>query len=181
MITLAQRIEALRTERGLSRPALSQALGFPKNAAEKFETGRQTPTREQQEKMAAFFGVSLFYLRGESNDRTRQETWMDGGFQDEEEPAPPPRHAARPVPQSGPAGQDQGTVFDAFLHSKAFQDMIRAAYRRPCAPLKGRISSPRPSARSWPGSGERRTQKCPASRARGTFCTAVQAQRSSFP
>ena len=53
MITLAQRIEALRTERGLSRPALSQALGFPKNAAEKFETGRQTPTREQQEKMAA--------------------------------------------------------------------------------------------------------------------------------
>ena len=68
MITLAQRIEALRTERGLSRPALSQALGFPKNAAEKFETGRQTPTREQQEKMAAFFGVSLFYLRGESND-----------------------------------------------------------------------------------------------------------------
>ena len=74
MITLAQRIEALRTERGLSRPALSQALGFPKNAAEKFETGRQTPTREQQEKMAAFFGVSLFYLRGESNDRTRQET-----------------------------------------------------------------------------------------------------------
>ena len=117
MITLAQRIEALRTERGLSRPALSQALGFPKNAAEKFETGRQTPTREQQEKMAAFFGVSLFYLRGESNDRTRQETWMDGGFQDEEEP----------VPQSGPAGQDQGTVFDAFLHSKAFQDMIRAA------------------------------------------------------
>ena len=108
MITLAQRIEALRTERGLSRPALSQALGFPKNAAEKFETGRQTPTREQQEKMAAFFGVSLFYLRGE-------------------EPAPPPRRAARPVPQSGPAGQDQGTVFDAFLHSKAFQDMIRAA------------------------------------------------------
>ena len=87
MITLAQRIEALRTERGLSRPALSQALGFPKNAAEKFETGRQTPTREQQEKMAAFFGVSLFYLRGESNDPIRQDD----------------------------------------LHSKAFQDMIRAA------------------------------------------------------
>ena len=129
MITLAQRIEALRTERGLSRPALSQALGFPKNAAEKFETGRQTPTREQQEKMAAFFGVSLFYLRGESNDRTRQETWMDGGFQDEEEPAPPPRRAARPVPQSGPAGQDQGTVFRERTPADipVFQDMIRAA------------------------------------------------------
>ena len=52
---------------------------------------------------------------------------MDGGFQDEggaRSPAPPRRPAR---PQSGPAGQDQGTVFDAFLHSKAFQDMIRAA------------------------------------------------------
>ena len=119
MITLAQRIEALRTERGLSRPALSQALGFPKNAAEKFVVCLPVVVHQCL--------APLFYLRGESNDRTRQETWMDGGFQDEEEPAPPPRRAARPVPQSGPAGQDQGTVFDAFLHSKAFQDMIRAA------------------------------------------------------
>ena len=77
MVTLGQRIEELRTERGLSRPALSAALGLPKGAAEKFETGRQTPTKEQQEKIAAYFGVSVFYLRGESSDRTRQEDWMD--------------------------------------------------------------------------------------------------------
>ena len=121
MITLAQRIEALRTERGLSRPALSQALGFPKNAAEKFETGRQTPTREQQEKMAAFFGVSLFYLRGESNDRTRQETWMDGGFQDEEEPAPPPRRAARPVPQSGPPARTRARCLTPSSTARRFR------------------------------------------------------------
>ena len=63
MITMAQRIEALRTERGLSRPALSAALGFPKTAVEKFETGRQTPTQDQQDKLASYFGVSLFYLR----------------------------------------------------------------------------------------------------------------------
>ena len=103
MITLAQRIEALRTERGLSRPALSQALGFPKNAAEKFETGRQTPTREQQEKMAAFFGVSLFYLRGESNDRTRQEDWMSEGYSGADEepvyrPAPAPKKMKAEAP-----------------------------------------------------------------------------------
>ena len=60
MITMAQRIEALRTERGLSRPALSAALGFPKTAVEKFETGRQTPTQDQQDKLASYFGVSLF-------------------------------------------------------------------------------------------------------------------------
>ena len=71
MITMAQRIEALRVEKGLSRPQLSAALGLPKSAMEKFETGRQTPTQDQQKKLADYFGVSLFYLRGESDDRTR--------------------------------------------------------------------------------------------------------------
>ena len=76
MVTMAQRIEALRTEAGLARVPASLELGFPKNAFEKFETGRQTPTKEQQEKLASYFGVSLFYLRGESNDRTRQEAFF---------------------------------------------------------------------------------------------------------
>lgn len=124
MITMAQRIEALRSERGLSRPALSSALGFPKTAVEKFETGRQTPTKEQQEKLASYFGVSLFYLRGESNDRTRQETWMDMAMsEDEPEPAPTPRRTPKPVPVS-PAGPDSGTVFDSFLTSKPFRDLL---------------------------------------------------------
>ena len=79
MITMAQRIEALRTERGLSRPALSAVLGFPKTAVEKFETGRQTPTQDQQDKLASYFGVSLFYLRGESDDPTRMESWLNTG------------------------------------------------------------------------------------------------------
>lgn len=126
MVTLAQRIEALRTERNLSRPALSAALGFPKNAMDKFETGRQTPSKEQQDTLAAYFGVSLFYLRGESNDRTRQETWMDGGYYDEappaQAPAPAPRRSAEPAAQS----QGQGTLFDAFLSSKQFQELLRS-------------------------------------------------------
>ena len=45
MVTMAQRIEALRTERNLSRPALASALGLPRMAVEKFETGRQTPSQ----------------------------------------------------------------------------------------------------------------------------------------
>ena len=48
MITIGQRIEALRTQKELSRPALSSALGLPRMAIEKFETGRQTPTQDQQ-------------------------------------------------------------------------------------------------------------------------------------
>lgn len=126
MVTLAQRIEELRVEKGLSRPALAAALHFPRMSMEKFETGRQTPTREQQEQLANFFGVSLFYLRGESNDRTRQENWMDGGFMDDEPvTASTVRKAARAVAQKAPSGE-QGTLFDSFANSKAFQDMVRA-------------------------------------------------------
>ena len=82
MVTMAQRIEELRMARNMSRPALAAALGLPKTAVEKFETGRQTPTQEQQDKLAAFFGVSIFYLRGESSDKTKMEDWMDGAFLD---------------------------------------------------------------------------------------------------
>ena len=127
MVTMAQRIEQLRTERGLSRPALSSALGFPKNAAEKFEMGRATPTREQQEKMADFFGVSLFYLKGESNDRTRQEDWMEPGWDDDAPDlttAAPKKAKAAPQPARG--GETGGAVFDALLNNQAFQDMVRA-------------------------------------------------------
>lgn len=126
MVTLAQRITELRTERGMSRPELSAALGLPKNAIEKFETGRQTPTQEQQAKMAAYFEVSPFYLRGESNDRTRQETWMDGGFVDDE-PAPAPVRRAAPRPAPVSHGKDEGgSLLDPLMKNKAFQDMVRA-------------------------------------------------------
>lgn len=126
MVTMAQRIEALRDEKGLSRPALAAALGFPKNAVEKFETGRATPTKEQQDKMADYFGVSLFYLRGESNDRTRLDAWLDGDFSasDDEGGHVPMKAAPKPRPKTEPAAGGTG-LFDAFLNSKQFQDMVR--------------------------------------------------------
>lgn len=123
MVTMAQRIEQLRGERGLSRPALSAALGFPRMAVEKFETGRQTPTQDQQEKLAAYFGVSVLYLRGENNDRVRMDDWMDGAFLDQ--PTPAPAVPNRPPKPAAAAGE--GTVFDAFLTSKKFQESLRSA------------------------------------------------------
>ena len=126
MVTMAQRIEQLRTEKGLSRPALSLALGLPKNAAEKFETGRATPTKEQQEKIARYFEVSLFYLKGETDDRTSQENWMAGNFgaADEEPVAPIVSAVAKKVKPVAQSGGSTG-VFEAFRSNKAFQDMIR--------------------------------------------------------
>ena len=64
MTSISKRIEQLRGKKGLSRPALAAALGFPKTSIEKFETGRLTPNQEQQKALAAFFGVSAEYLRG---------------------------------------------------------------------------------------------------------------------
>ncbi len=126
MVTLAQRIEELRTARGLSRPALAAALGLPRTAIEKFETGRQTPTQDQQSKLASYFGVSLFYLRGETNDTTQMSDWMDGAFLDEPAPAPAPKRAVKPVAAVSSGGEG-GTMFDAFLTSKKFQEALRTA------------------------------------------------------
>lgn len=125
MVTMAQRIEALRTEAGLARVPASLALGFPKNAFEKFETGRQTPTKEQQEKLASYFGVSLFYLRGESNDRTRQEDWMSGGFAgDDAEPVYRPAPAPKKMKAEEPA---QGaTMLDALFGGRQAREQFRA-------------------------------------------------------
>lgn len=124
MITMAQRIQQLRAERGVSGPALSAALGLPRTAIEKFESGRQTPTQDQQQKLASFFGVSAFYLRGESDDRTQMSDWMDGAFLDEPTPVPAPA----PVrPAKKPAVNEDGTMFDAFLNSKKFQEALHSA------------------------------------------------------
>ena len=125
MVTLAQRIEQLRTARGLSRPALAAALGLPRMSIEKFESGRQTPTQEQQNKLASYFGVSLLYLRGETDDTTQMSDWMDEAFLDEPAPAPVPRRAVKPAASS--SGGEGGTMFDAFLTSKKFQEALRAA------------------------------------------------------
>ena len=117
MVTMAQRIEELRTERGLSRPGLAAALGLPKNAIEKFETGRQSPTKEQVQALADYFAVSVFYLRGESGDRTRQDAWLDAVIRELLE------GMGTPQPQAAPTGQ--GTIFDSFLKSKQFRDLVR--------------------------------------------------------
>ena len=93
MVTIAQRIETLRVQKGLSRPALAAALGLPRMSVEKFETGRQTPSQDQQTKLAQYFGVSLAYLRGEADDPAGTDSWLSGNVADE--PAIP-----RPAPKA---------------------------------------------------------------------------------
>lgn len=126
MVTLAQRLEALRTEKGLTRPALSAALGMPRNAIEKFETGRQTPTKDQQAKLASYFAVSLAYLRGESDDPTSMSSWMTAALSDADDELAVPVRRAPAAPKPQPASGQQGAILSALLTNKAFHDTLRA-------------------------------------------------------
>ena len=129
MVTIAQRIEALRMQKALSRPALAAALGLPRMSVEKFETGRQTPSQDQQAKLAQYFGVSLAYLRGESDGPSGTDTWLSGNVADEPAvPRPVPKAAPRPAAQvvQSSGGDGDGAVFSALLKSKSFQDMVRS-------------------------------------------------------
>lgn len=127
MVTMAQRIQELRSERGLSRPALAAELKLPRTALEKFETGRQSPTKEQAQALADFFGVSIFYLRGESNDRTRQDAWLDAAYSAPQgEHIPIPAKAAKPKAQPQTNLDGQGNIFESFLRSKQFQETLRS-------------------------------------------------------
>lgn len=127
MVTMAQRIQELRSERVLSRPALAAELKLPRTAVEKFETGRQSPTKEQVQALADFFGVSIFYLRGESNDRTRQDAWLDAAYSAPQgEHIPIPAKAAKPKAQPQTNLDGQGNIFESFLRSKQFQETLRS-------------------------------------------------------
>ena len=129
MVTMAQRIEELRTKKAMSRPALAAALGLPRLSIEKFETGRQTPTQEQQQKLAAAFGVSAAYLRGETDDPTSMDNWLSGAVPAEDPVVLPKavrRATAVVVAQSGGSGKnDGGAVFSALLKSDSFKALVR--------------------------------------------------------
>ena len=129
MVTMAQRIEELRTKKAMSRPALAAALGLPRLSIEKFETGRQTPTQEQQQKLASAFGVSIAYLRGETDDPTSMDNWLNGAVPTEEPVVLPKavrRATAAVVAQSGDSGKnDGGAVFSALLKSDSFKALVR--------------------------------------------------------
>lgn len=127
MVTMAQRIEELRTKKAMSRPALAAALGLPRLSIEKFETGRQTPTQEQQQKLASAFGVSIAYLRGETDDPTSMDNWLSGAVPAEDSVVLPKavrKATAAVVAQSGDSKSD-GTVFSALLKSDSFKALVR--------------------------------------------------------
>jgi transcriptional regulator with XRE-family HTH domain len=69
MATLADRLRSLRAEKRIEQGELAQALGIGKSTIQKYEYGAFIPKLEKQMVLANYFGVSVEYLRGETDDR----------------------------------------------------------------------------------------------------------------
>ncbi|MDO4459118.1 MAG: helix-turn-helix domain-containing protein [Clostridia bacterium] len=132
MIKISKRIEELRKERGLSAYQLCNELGFPKMSIEKFEAGKLTPTKLQQEKIARFFGVSTDYLTGENDDTMTQ--WI----RDDERQASRQisRQSITTVPkktvkQQSETQSNTGSMMDAFANSEVFKKAVLEVLKTP--------------------------------------------------
>ena len=69
MVNCGDRIKYLRAEKKMTQKELSEAAGLSVTALQNYENGARIPTMQKQLALAKFFGVSIEYLRGESDDR----------------------------------------------------------------------------------------------------------------
>lgn len=133
MENLAKRLETLRTQKNISRIQLAATMGFPRTSIEKFEMGKLTPTKEQQAKLASYFGVSVEYLRGETDDGTTMTDWLAGNVPDEPV-AKPAKTVYEPkiVAQAGKnKGAEDGAVFNSLLRSETFKKAVLDVLKTP--------------------------------------------------
>ncbi len=119
MVKISKRIEELRTEKGVSRFALCQELGFPKMTIDKFEAGKLTPTKAQQEKLAEYFGVTVGYLCGEDDSMSR---WISEAEKEERQAQRPVR--TKTVKQQSETQSNSGSMMDAFTKSDLFTKAV---------------------------------------------------------
>ena len=70
MSKLSERLLALRQERGLSQKNLVKEMGFALNTYVRYERGERVPDADVLVRIADFYGVSLDYLVGRSEERT---------------------------------------------------------------------------------------------------------------
>ena len=64
----SERLKELRHKRGLTQEQLADALDIPDTTIRRWESVGDPPKRERIEKLADFFGVSVDYLLGRTDD-----------------------------------------------------------------------------------------------------------------
>ena len=78
---------------------------------------------EAQKKMAEYFGVSVEYLRGESNDPTTMDNWLSGNVpEDEPEVVIQPK---KTIVASAESSNSDTAPLTAMLRSEAFRAIVR--------------------------------------------------------
>lgn len=89
-LRLAQRLAALRTERGWSLDDLAQSTGISRATLSRIERGETSPTASLLGKLCSTYGLTMSRLLGELEQqgarliaRAAQQTWIDPetGFQ----------------------------------------------------------------------------------------------------
>lgn len=69
MIKLAERMQELRKEKEKTQKDMAEFLGITLRAYQNYEGGGRRPNLESLEVLADFFGVTIDYLVGHSDER----------------------------------------------------------------------------------------------------------------
>lgn len=70
MATLSNRIRALRQERGLTQEEFGKIFGIVKSTVSLYENDRSVPNDQIKTEICKYFGVSMDYLLGLTDDRS---------------------------------------------------------------------------------------------------------------
>ena len=65
---MAERLRALRVDKGIGQNALADALGISNASISYWENGKQEPSARAIYKLAVYFDVTTDYLLGLTND-----------------------------------------------------------------------------------------------------------------
>lgn len=72
VVAFAKRFNALRETAGMSRANLARDLSVPYTQLHQWSSGKNCPSMHYLVKIAEYFDVSLDYLVGRSDNRTRR-------------------------------------------------------------------------------------------------------------
>ena len=79
MATFPARVKEQRLKKGLSQPQLAEEIGLTKQTISLWERGVSRPEFETMDRLAEYFGVSMRYLIGQSDDPAVYEPTDDDG------------------------------------------------------------------------------------------------------
>lgn len=75
--TIGKRIRLLREEKGLNQIEFAKILNIANSTLSQYEAGNRVPSDDIKLKIAEYFDVSLDYLAGLSDDKTKSKEYTE--------------------------------------------------------------------------------------------------------